>query len=113
MVTQTQQLHLLTFGQALVAETDVEQVLDLLRQGQGDLICIVQWEPDIYHSVVLKFWQRGRIYFYNPQRPVMSPAGSVVVDEGPLRRAEEEGLESLTEEELRQWFASACCLVPG
>ena len=112
LIAQTQKLHQLTFGQTLAVGTDVEELLDRLEQGESDLICIVEWEPEIFHSLVLKSLRQQRVHFFNPQRPVSAPPGSILVANGPLRQVEEEGLESLSEDDFRQLFASGCCLLP-
>jgi len=113
LIAETQHLHRLTFGQQLIREADPEVILQRLRDGHSDMPLLLEWQPDQFHSILLKHCHQERVYFYNPQQLAQAPVGATLVQDGPLRRVEEAGLQSLSEEDFRQLVESGkgCCLV--
>lgn len=104
LIAETQHLHRLTFGQQLVLEPDPDVLLEKLRDGQSDLIVLLEWEPGLFHSILLKHYHQARVHFYNPRQLTQAPAGAMLVQDGPLRRVEEGNLQSLSEEDFRRIF---------
>lgn len=88
-------------------------IFQQLVNGVSDMPLILEWQPGEFHSILLKHCQQDRVYFYNPQRLTPAPVGAILVQDGPLRRVEEGGLESLSEEDFRHLIDSGkgCCLI--
>lgn len=112
-----QELHILheaIFGKKLEETSDPDEIIDLLNGGKSDIIMGLYWDEDReeeyheMHKIVLQKIEGDRVIFYNPLRP---PKGTQIGEvigggegEGPKRKIEATGVESISLEDFIKFF---------
>ncbi|MGE0487982.1 MAG: hypothetical protein AB7S38_02075 [Vulcanimicrobiota bacterium] len=116
LIEELKALHEGVLGQPLVEEREPERVLARLRAGESDFPLALRWD-DQPHSVVVESLRSERVFFFNPMQAEDVQPGTLLggTRDGPRRRSEEDGLESVAVEDFRALFSQrqAVCLVPG
>ncbi len=105
-VAELKAVHASALGERLKELESFEEVLNSLAQESEDLPSVVRWAAEEPQSIVLKSLQDETIHFYNPtQREGLKP-GTVILEDGPVRKVVGSGLESLSVEDFRELFES-------
>ena len=99
-------VHASALGERLQELKTFDEVLKALAQTGEELPSVVQWASEEPQSIVLKSLHDETIHFYNPtQREGLKP-GTVILEDGPVRKVVGSGLESLSVEDFRELFES-------
>jgi hypothetical protein len=124
IIGETQRLYRELFGQEAQLVNDFGMAFQALVEGVNDIVVELPWEEDQFgekvsrHQIVLKqlLDDNTRVQFFNPAARNAAPGTELgnQPDEGPKRRVEATGVESMELSQLARYFAEgkAMALVP-
>lgn len=116
LIERTRKMYQLVLGQTPQLTTDFAIAFGALVEGTADIVVELPWqevqggETVERHQIVLHSLSddQGRILFYNPAAPPGLTAGmelGLAPLQGPPRRVEEEGLQSMELSSMARFFA--------
>lgn len=125
LIERTQEMYQAVMGETPQLTSDFATAFDALVEGAADIVVELPWDEDVgdetleRHQIVLHSLSddQSRIRFYNPAAPHGLPVGTELGTEphqGPHRRVEDDGLQSMALANLARVFAEgkARALIP-
>jgi hypothetical protein len=125
LIERTRQMYEMVIGQAPELTTDFATAFAALVEGTADIVVELPWDEDRggemveRHQIVLSALSddQSRVLFYNPAAAHGRAPGTELgagAHQGPPRRVEEDGLESMDLASLARYFAEgkAHALIP-
>lgn len=125
LIERTRQMYQAVMGETPQLTSDFATAFGALVEGAADIVVELPWDEDVggerleRHQIVLHSLtdDQSRIRFYNPAAPHGLAAGTELGAEphqGPPRRVDDEGLQSMELASLARFFAEgrARALIP-